>query len=443
MSAVEANLDGLVGPTHNYAGLSAGNLASQRSRARVSHPRAAALEGIAKMRRLVALGVPQGVLPPHERPDVDALRRLGFTGDDARVLRRAAAEAPHLLAACGSASAMWAANAATVRPAPDGGDGRLHLVPANLVSTLHRSLEPPQTTRLLRALLPAAVVHDPLPATPALGDEGAANHTRLCAGYGDGGLHVMVVGRDDTAAGPRRFPARQTRAASEAVARLLGIARERLLVLRQHPDAIDAGAFHNDVVCVGDRDVLLVHERALAGGADDLARIDDALRRVCGVPLRALVVPESAVPLDDAVSSYLFNAQIVRAGDGRTVLVAPAEVTETPSTAAWLAANVGPGAPIEAVEVVDVRGSMRNGGGPACLRLRVVLTADDRAALHPGALVDDARLDALEAWVGRHHRDRLAPGDLADPALLDESRAALDDLTRLLGLGSVYPFQSG
>jgi succinylarginine dihydrolase len=437
VTAVEVNLDGLVGPTHNDAGLSEGNLASQRSRARASDPRAAALEGVAKMRRLLDLGVPQGVLPPHGRPDLDALRRLGFAGDDARVLRRAAAEAPHLLAACCSASAMWAANAATVRPAADGPDGRLHLVTANLVSTLHRSLEPPGTARLLRALLPGAVVHDPLPATPALGDEGAANHVRLCAAYGEPGLHVMVVGRDAGGRGPRRFPARQTRAASEAVARLLGIPPERLLILRQHPDAIDAGAFHNDVVCVGDRDVLLVHERAFAGGVDDVARIDEALRRVCGVPLRALVVPEAAVPLDDAVSSYLFNSQIVRAGDGRTVLVAPAEAAETPSTAAWLDAHVGRAAPVEAVEVVDVRGSMRNGGGPACLRLRVVLDAGDLPGLPRATRADHALLDALEAWVRRHHRDRLTPADLADPALVEESRAALADLSGLLGLREV------
>ena len=441
MTAVEVNFDGLVGPTHNYAGLGPGNLASQRNRARESDPRGAALEGLAKMRRMVRLGVPQGVLPPHERPDTEALRRLGFEGDDARVLAAAARHAPDALAACASASAMWAANAATVRPGADGADGLVHLVPANLVSALHRSLEAPTTTRILRRLFPDARVHDPLPASTGMGDEGAANHTRLCATHDGPAIHVFVHGIDGDDQ-VTRFRPRQTLAASRAVARLMQLPAEAVVHVRQSPGAIDAGAFHNDVVCVGDRDVLLLHERAFAGGAADVDRIAAAVEARCGVPLRAVVVPASQVPLEDAVRSYLFNSQLVAAGDGRTVLVAPAEVRETPSVAAWLAAAAtDPHVPIDDVEVVDVRQSMRNGGGPACLRLRVVLTRAERDRLASGALVDEARIDALEAWVRTHYRDRVTPADLADPALLEECRAALDALTAMLGLGAVYPFQ--
>lgn len=441
MTAVEVNFDGLVGPTHTYAGLGPGNLASQRNRARVSDPRGAALEGLAKMRRMVRLGVPQGVLPPHERPDTEALRRLGFEGDDAQVLAAAARLAPDALAACASASAMWAANAATVRPSADGPDGLVHMVPANLVSALHRSLEAPTTTRILRRLFPDARVHEPLPASTGLGDEGAANHTRLCATHGGPAVHVFVHGIDGDDQ-TTRFRPRQTLAASRAVARLMRLPAEAVVHVRQSPVAIDAGAFHNDVVCVGDRDVLLLHEMAFAGGAADVARIAAAVEARCGVPLRAVTVSAAQVPLEDAVRSYLFNSQLVAAGDGRTVLVAPAEVRETPSVAAWLAAAVAdPQVPIDDVEVVDVRQSMRNGGGPACLRLRVVLTLAERDRLASGALVDEERIDALEAWVRTHYRDRLAPADLADPALLEECRAALDALTAMLGLGAVYPFQ--
>ena len=46
----EINFDGIIGPSHNYAGLSYGNLAATRNAGHVSHPRAAALQGIAKMR---------------------------------------------------------------------------------------------------------------------------------------------------------------------------------------------------------------------------------------------------------------------------------------------------------------------------------------------------------------------------------------------------------
>src|SRR5690349_2574420 len=127
----ELQFDGLVGPTHHYAGLSPGNLASQAHAGEASNPRAAALEGLTKMRRVRELGIVQAVLPPQPRPSVALLRRLGFTGTDVAVLSRALAEAPDLLHAASSASSMWAANAATVVPASDSADGKTHFVPAN------------------------------------------------------------------------------------------------------------------------------------------------------------------------------------------------------------------------------------------------------------------------------------------------------------------------
>ncbi|MDP8915834.1 MAG: N-succinylarginine dihydrolase, partial [Pseudomonadota bacterium] len=198
MKAVEANADGLVGPTHSYAGLSPGNLASEANRGEVSNPRAAVVEGLAKMRLLADLGLPQFVLAPHERPHVGFLRAVGFAGSDAAVVERAWREAPLLASAASSASAMWAANAATVTPSADSGDGRVHLTPANLLSNLHRSLEAAQTTRALRTLFPdpdGFAVHDPLPAQPHHSDEGAANHVRLAAEQGAPGVELFVWGR--------------------------------------------------------------------------------------------------------------------------------------------------------------------------------------------------------------------------------------------------------
>ena len=97
--------------------------------------------------------------------------------------------------------------------------------------------------------------------------------------------------------------------------------------------------------------------------------------------------------------------------------------------------------PIGSVHYVDVRQSMQNGGGPACLRLRVVLTQEELARVHQKVLLTEALYRALNTWVDRFYRDRLEPGDLADPALLEENRAALDALTEILGLGSIYGFQ--
>ncbi len=443
MSAREYNFDGLVGPTHNYAGLSYGNLAATENAGRVSNPREAALQGIAKMRRLHALGLGQAVLPPHERPHVPTLRRLGFSGDDKAVIERAWRVRPELVLNVASASAMWTANAATVTPSADSADGRVHLTPANLVAMFHRSIEPPATARILKAIFPEGAHfahHDPLPGAPHFGDEGAANHNRFCTDDGARGVHLFVYGRRAFATdeGPRRFPARQTREASEAVARQHGTTRA--LFVPQNPRAIDAGAFHNDVVAVANRHVFFCHADAFA---DPAALRDDLRRAAPDIDFHFIEVPRSAVSLEDAVRSYLFNSQLVsRPGTERMILILPQEVAETPAAKAYVDALVAGDGPIGGAEYLDVRQSMRNGGGPACLRLRVVLTAAERAAVAARVIADEALFDALEAWVTRHYRDRLAPTDLGDPALLDECRTALDELTRILGLGPVYDFQN-
>src|SRR5947208_12616 len=443
MAAIEINFDGLPGPTHNYSGRAEGNLASERHKSGVSNPRQAALQGLAKMKTLADRGFAQGVLPPHERPDVEALRALGFAGDDAQVLTVAARSAPQLLAACSSAAAMWVANAATVSPSADTADGRAHFTPANLVSHFHRSLEAPTTTRVLRAIFADDrhfTVHDALPSVPQFGDEGAANHTRFAAAAGAPGIELFVYGRagfDTAAHAPRRFPARQTREASEAVARRHALAPERTLYAQQHPDAIDAGVFHNDVIAVGSGTVLFCHERAFVG-QDALLR---ALADRVGAGFAALVVSEREVSLERAVATYLFNSQLLPRREGGMLLVAPAECRSDAAVGALLERLVSGTGPIGEVLTFDLKQSMQNGGGPACLRLRVALTPAERSAIRANVFLDAALADELEAWIRRHYRDRLAPDDLGDPALLDESRRALDELSTMLRLPAIYPFQ--
>jgi succinylarginine dihydrolase len=440
----EVNFDGIPGPTHNYAGLAHGNLAATRNASLVANPREAALQGLAKMRELVLRGHAQAVLPPHERPFVPALRALGFGGSDAQLIARAAREAPRVLAACSSAAAMWVANAATASASADTADGRVHFTPANLVSHFHRAIEAETTTRVLRAIFADAarfVVHDPLPAAPQLGDEGAANHTRL-AGSDGRGVDFFVYGRtalDADAPVPLRFPARQAREASEAIARRHGLSPARTIFAQQNPDAIDAGVFHNDVVAVGSGTLLLCHARAWL----DQSQVMAALAAAIGPSFMAIVVDDAEVSLDDAVATYLFNSQLLLRPDGRFLLLAPADVGGNDRVRAYLDRLVASGGPIAEVLTLNLRQSMRNGGGPACLRLRVPLTERERESVHARVFLDDALAADLEAWIGRHYRDRLAPEDLTDPALLDESRRALDELTQLLRLPSVYPFQGG
>ncbi len=432
MSAVEANLDGLVGPTHNYAGLSPGNLASQSNFGAASNPRAAALQGLAKMERLAELGLPQFVLPPQPRPDLGFLRSLGFSGSDAEVNADAWKAAPILAGSAWSASSMWAANAATVTPSADSGDGRLHFTPANLLTNLHRSLEPAHTTAVLRRVFPDRTrfaVHDALPAQPHFADEGAANHVRLCAEHGAPGANLFVHGRDAYEIWTGRFPARQTREAFEAVARRHGA--HRPVHLRQNPAAIAAGAFHNDVVCVGAQDCLFYHQAAFKAPAAMQAEVRRAAQGL--FEPQFVEVGEAELPLADAISSYLFNSMLVRTpGGSRLTLVAPIDVAEHPrarAVAERLAASNGA---IGRVDYVDVRESMRNGGGPACLRLRVVMTRAELAAANPAYRLDAALHARLTHWITRRYRDRLVPADLADPDLIEEIRTALDELDTIL-----------
>jgi succinylarginine dihydrolase len=449
-AAFEANFDGLVGPTHNYAGLSFGNVASQSNEKRVANPKQAALQGLHKMKALADLGYRQAVLPPHERPSVGLLRTLGFggggsSGSDAELIRRAAAEAPELLAAASSASAMWAANAATVSPSADTADGRVHFTPANLAFNLHRSIEHRTTQRLLTALFPSErhfAVHPALPGTPVLGDEGAANHTRFCGPYGARGVEFFVYGRRAYGGGvaPVRYPARQTFEASQAIARRHGLSADATVFAQQRPDVIDAGVFHNDVIAVGNQQVLFCHEHAFVEQSSVYEVLHRKLARH-GAKLQVVEVQDAEVSVGDAVSSYLFNSQLLARADGRQLLVVPQECMENPRVAAWLGRLQDSDGPIAGQRVFDLRESMRNGGGPACLRLRVALNEAEIAAVAPSIWMNDALHAALSAWVERHYRDRLGIEDLADPQLLVESRTALDELTTLLGIGPVYAFQ--
>lgn len=441
----EINFDGLVGPTHNYSGLALGNVASMRHGGLVSNPREGALQGLAKMKSLYDAGYAQGVLPPQQRPDLDALRKLGFTGSVHEMLARAAREAPQLLRAVCSASSMWTANAATITPSVDAPDKRVHFTPANLQTSFHRYLEPQTTARVLAAIFrdERHFVHHPaLPATPAFSDEGAANHTRLCAGHGDPGVHLYVYGRQAFGehSEPSRYPARQTLEASQAVARQHGLEDAQTVFAQQHPQAIDAGVFHNDVIAVGNGPLLLYHEMAFLDEQQTL----DELRAKLSTPLIPLRVPMEAVSLEDAVASYLFNSQLLSNPDGSMTLVVPGECQNY--EAVWRTIQellLGGANPISEVLVQDVRQSMRNGGGPACLRLRVVLSAAEQQALSGRVLLDEALYGDLTRWVAGHYRDRLTADDLADPQLVDETLTALDELTQLLQLGSVYPFQLG
>lgn len=443
MKAHEVNFDGLVGPSHNYAGLSKGNIASTNNVGEVSNPQLAALQGLKKAKTLGDMGLKQGVFAPHIRPHFQALRELGFSGDESEVIEKAFKKAPEILAACYSSSAMWTANAATVSPSADTLDKKVHFTPANLNNKFHRSIEPYLTGEILKATFkdPAHFVHHkPLPQTPSFGDEGAANHTRFCSEYGESGVEFFVFGKYGLVQNkpePKVFPARQTLEASQAIARLHGLEEKKTVFAQQNPSVIDQGVFHNDVISVGNKNVYFYHEQALLDEQKTIQELSKAL----GANFHFIKVPTQKVSVQDAVESYLFNSQLLSFSDEKMTIVVPEECKKNKNVWSYLEELITVDPSIKDVKVFDVTESMKNGGGPACLRLRVVLNDEELLKVNAKTLLDDQLYNDLTVWVKKHYRDRLTPKDLGDPKLPTEIRTALDELTQIMNLGSVYDFQ--
>jgi succinylarginine dihydrolase len=440
----EYNFDGLVGPTHHYGGLSYGNPASMENRSLASHPRLAVRQGLTKMRCLFELGVGQALIPPLHRPHLGMLRGVGFTGTDQQVIERAWRDTPDLFSASFSASGMWTANAATMAPSCDAADGRAHFTPANLIANLHRAFEAEETAGLLQALFPDPelfIHHAPLPRTLAFGDEGAANHSRLVGATGQSAIHLFVYGREYFRhTRPTYFPQRQTLEAAQAIARLHRLDSDQLFFAQQDPESIEAGAFHQDVIATAHNELLLYHQKAFVAPERLIERLSSTFAKTQGEELRAIKIDQFS--LNEAVASYFFNSQIVTVPDGTMVLIAPEECRQMPAVhLAIQQLQTDPRCPIARVLFLNLRESMKNGGGPACLRNRVVLNEKERAAMPPRIFLDRQLFADLEHWADRHYRESVVLRDFLDPRFRDEVAAALDELTQILSLGSIYAFQ--
>jgi succinylarginine dihydrolase len=412
---VEINFDGIIGPSHNYAGLSIGNIASSTHAGETAYPREAALQGIAKMRHNLELGLAQGFFMPLDRPNGTWLEALGT--DPAHAPR-------NLLANAMSASSMWAANAATVSPMPDTIDGRCHLTVANLQTMPHRSHEWTGTLAQLRLAFADEIrfaVHAPVPAP--FGDEGAANHMRICASHDSPGVELFIYG---VSGGP--FPARQHIEASMAVARLNEA--QSVIFAQQSKQAIAAGAFHNDVVAVANEHVLFTHEQAFENPTSFYADLRDQVPEV-----EIVEVPTDRVSLADAIKSYLFNAQLVTLpDDAGMALILPTEAQDNQSVWDYLQELIAGNGPIRRLCPVDVRQSMANGGGPACLRLRVVAdpeTVDQRFIATP------EKLAQMSDIIANHWPETINPNQLSNVELLNNIRVARHKLLEACGLAEL------
>ncbi len=397
----EINFDGIIGPSHNYAGLSLGNLASSKNAGGISQPRAAALQGIEKMRANLRLGLVQGFFMPQDRPNDEWLQQMATDWEHADPVMRACAF---------SASSMWAANAATVTPAPDTLNGKCHILAANLMTMPHRSHEWRGTLQQLQTAFSNEAFWVHTPALAPFGDEGAANHMRLCGDHSTAGVEVFVYGRSGGA-----FPARQHLEASKFVARRNQVTNA--LFVKQSEEAIAAGAFHNDVVAVANERVLFAHEQAFA---DKEFFYNELRARLPEVEI--IEVPAASVSLADAIQSYLFNAQLVTLPEGQGMaLILPTEAEENEHVWSWLQTMIEGNGPIRRLVPVDVRQSMANGGGPACLRLRVVCNP---ANVDSRFMASEPKLDQIAQVIAAHWPEEIAPDGLFDPALVAKVREA-------------------
>jgi len=434
----EINFDGLIGPTHNYAGLSKGNLASQKHHNQTSNPQAAALQGLEKMRLIMEQGIPQGFFLPHERPNLQTLRKLGFAGTDEEVIDRAGKESPELLKNIYSSSSMWAANAATFSPSIDSYDQQIHITPANLNSMFHRSIEPDFTQTQLDLMFGSiAQIHDPMKHISGFGDEGAANHLRVSAQHLKPGFQIFVYGNSafDQKQG---VIGRQAEEISRAVAAQHQLDPDRVLFLKQHNLAIESGSFHNDIVSLANEEVFIFHQEAFADRVE-LERVLHYLRDHVK-NFQALEILSENISLDDLVSSYLLNSQLITLGNNEMMMLLPEEVQNHDNCMRWLD-EIKSSSPIKHIEFVDIHQSMMNGGGPACLRFKVVVNQEELMLVNKKFLLTPQKLIDLRALIAKHYRDKLTPEALMDVRLMEESYTFLDELTQLLDLGSIYNFQ--
>ena len=192
--------------------------------------------------------------------------------------------------------------------------------------------------------------------------------------------------------------------------------------------------FHNDVVAVSNQNVLLFHGDAYENTAGFVEEVRRKYTTSTGQEPILLMADSSELSLSEAVESYLFNSQLITLPDGTMSLIAPIECREHPRAAAFIQRVLDSETPIKSVHFLDVHQSMNNGGGPACLRLRVVLTQEQLRQVHGGVIFTHALHTKLIAWVNRNYRESIQMDDLADPSLAQESAIALDQLKGMLGL---------
>jgi succinylarginine dihydrolase len=416
---IEVQIDSLVGLTHHFGAHAHGNLASQSHGGQVSCPQKAALQGLEKMKWVMDQGGPQWVLPPLRRPRLDVLQQLGFWGTNAQQLcANVWQDASHLLKAVSSSSFIWTANLGYVAPRLDTQDGKLHLSISNLNSHFHRQLEAEARFVQLQYIFQKGdvVIHPPVNYR-GFEDEGAANHTRL-EGPESGPLHIFVHGGRH---------GRQQLEAQKCWVRQSGLVDDRVLYLEQSQTALEGGVFHNDVIATGHGQHYFIHEKAYTEESlDQLHSVFNAKG-----DLILLITSQRDLDLSASVSTYLYNSQIIEKPNGHLSLLLPREC-DRPDVQGVLKSwqRVKP----MDEHFMDLGESMMNGGGPACLRWRCLITEQQFQACHYGVQLTASLFQDLGEWILCHYPEHHRWEDLQASFWWKNEARAFEELSMILDI---------
>ena len=337
-------IDCMPGPTNHFGGHAFGNMASMTAKGQHSNPKKAALEWIEKINKLKKIGAYQLILPPHRRPLAHYLKH------------------PQLNEL--SSGFIWMANAGHFIPNSDTSKRYHQFIPANMNATYHRKYEHMFNTYWIKQILKNIPhqLHGPLSSD----DEGAANTVRLW--NKDIGIHVAVYGHKNT-----HFPSRQNEDSIKELQEKTNILT--LFKLQQKSIAIDHGVFHNDVICFGFKNTLFCHEHAFENQNEKLNNLKKIFHQKTNENLTIIEIKESELTLDECISTYLFNSQVI-IQKNNIILLCPSTVKRNNKslsiTNQWQQKGY-----FSDVQYIDIKSSLMNGGGPACLRLCMYLNGNE------------------------------------------------------------------
>lgn len=434
---VEVNLDSLIGLGHHFGGLSPGNLASTTHKNELSNPQAAALQGLEKAWLLQTITSRQLLLPPLLRPHESLLQTAGFIGSYESAMARALEVEPDLVSAIWSSSFVWTANLGIFTPSCDSASGKSHLTLANLCTNLHRSLESGERFESLQKWLSGAInVHAPLPSSLSLADEGAANHTRFFSLTNpECGLHHFVYGLSPEGTPHSQktsiYPARQSLRAAQWIARRHELIENHVMYTQQNPNVIDQGVFHNDVICTGHGSFLLCHEQAFVHGMNEVDLLRRRFQELTGDALCVELVSSQQLSVELAVKTYLFNSQLVLTPQG-PVIIAALECERHPQTYTLLQ-DLKQRWSLAGLYFVDLTQSMHNGGGPACLRLRLPMKPSQYQKLSAFHLTPK-RYQQLKTLIEKDYPTQLTKSMLIDKSYRDHAVAVQEKILQIFGL---------